>query len=68
MIVYIDDILLIAESKEQALDQLPTRVSGIHHQHREVCAHPRPDHRVPGSYSQLHQYGATTAPGKIKQT
>ena len=40
---------------------IPTRVSGIHHQHREICAHPRSDHRVLGSHSQLHQYGATTS-------
>ena len=40
---------------------IPTRVSGIHHQHREICAYPRSDHRVLGSHSQLHQYGATTS-------
>ena len=43
-----------ASSGSVSSSGMPTRMSGIHHQHREVCAHPRPDHKVLGSHSQLH--------------
>ena len=36
-------------------------MSGLHHQHREICTHPRPDYRISGSHSKLHQYGVTPA-------
>ena len=45
----------------------PAREPRLYHQHREVSAHPKPDHRVSGPLSQLHRHGATTSPSKNKQ-
>ena len=72
LIAYIDDILVLAESKELYItrppgrDELSARVPGVHHQHGEVSDDPQPYHRVPWPHSEFNHYGTKPPTTKDK--
>ena len=64
LIVYIDDILILADSKELLLNHLEGLcyllecLYRVHHQQGEISDETRSCHRVSWPHSQLNQYGA----------
>ena len=61
LIAYIDDILVLAESKELLLDHLEVsaRVPRVHHQYGKISDDPQSCHRVSRPHSELNHYGAS---------
>ena len=71
IIVYIDDMLILADTPEQASQHLQTllwilQALGVHCQSRQVCIHASPRDKVPGSGSQLSINGALSPRGEAE--
>ena len=67
IIVYIDDMLILAETPEQASQHFETLLClGVHCQSRQICVHSSPANRVSGSSSQLSVNGAQSLRGETE--
>ena len=60
LVAYIDDILILAESKERALDH-GTGMSGLYRQRREISARSESNHRISGPNDRHKQHGVVTS-------